>query len=107
MNNLSDTQVNNIINNVTKVINNHNINLLSSQSYKFLYLCSGMIARYDIYGFKDFYANTEYLRQDLIDNKQYNQYNNFTPNDKDYAYYKQKQYIYNSIIANIQTIYNM
>jgi len=74
-----------------------NINLLSKQSYNYLYLCSGFIAHYNYHGFIAHYNNLNELILDIKNNKQYNQWRNFTPNDKDYAYYMQKRDIYNRL----------
>ena len=94
---LSPSQVNNIITNINKVMISGNINLLSKQSYNYLYLCSGFIAHYNYHGFIAHYYNVNELILDIKNNKQYNQWLNFRKNDENYAYYMQKRDIYNRL----------
>ena len=86
-----------IVNNVVKCINNNNMDILTKQSYDYLYLCSGFIAHYNRYGFIEYYKR-ENLLKDILMNFRYNQWDNFRPNEKDYSYYMEKKEIYNSII---------
>jgi hypothetical protein len=72
------------------------IEKLNMRGYKFLYLCSGFIAHYNLEGFKGVY-NPYRLRADIARNKQYNQWKNFKAGDNDYAYYKSKADTYNAI----------
>jgi len=91
-------QENRIINNIVKACKD--IELLNKQGYNFIYLCCGFIAHYDIYGFIYEYK-TESLKNEILRYKNENQWNNFTPKEKNYDYYKQKQKIYNVICEKI------
>jgi len=82
------------------------IEMLNNTGYKFIYLCSGFIAHYDLNGFKAAYSNRRELAHDIIMNGRYNQYNNFQPNDKDYAYYMSKKDIYNAILKELTNVYS-
>jgi len=69
---------------------------LTKASYNFIMLSSGFIAHYNIDGFLSEY-NANDLAKAIIQNKPFNQWNNFTELDRDYRYYMQKKVIYNSI----------
>lgn len=90
-----------IINNVVNVINSDNVDLLTPASYQFLSLVCGFIAHYNLQGFKETYRNTDKLRRDVLENKSSNQWDNFSPKDRDYNYYMSKKNIYNNICNNI------
>lgn len=77
-----------------------NILRLNKRGYEFLYLCSGFIAHYNIHGFMDHYQR-ESLKEDLIDNKNYNRYTNWQPHEADYAYYMAKKNVYNEIVKQL------
>ena len=87
-----------IVNNVVKAVKN--IESLNKTGYNFLYLCSGFIAHYDLYGFKDFYSYVS-LKNDLIGFAGQNQWKNFRPGERDYEYYKTKADVYNRILSEI------
>lgn len=87
-----------IVLNVLKAVDNPD--KLSKQAYKYLYLCSGFIAHYDHGGFISYYRRNS-LKADILRFKDWNQWKNFTPNDRDYQYYKSKADIYNRIIQSI------
>ena len=91
-------QMTHIVNSVIRVIKTGNIELLTKQAYNYLYLCSGFIAHYNWYGFKDYYSDTTLLKADLLDNYQSNQWRNFHPGDENYEYYMNKAEIYKRII---------
>lgn len=93
---LTFQEENRIIRNIGEVFINNDINHLSKEGYNFLYLCSGFIAHYDRYGFIANYSVYS-LAQDILRNKDQNQYNNFSKDDKDFEYYMQKKRIYNKI----------
>lgn len=92
---LTERQATLIVNNVVRAIKN--IEKLNRTGYKFLNLCSGFIAHYNLNGFKDFYR-THSLKQDIIQNSGSNQWLNFRPGDRDYEYYMSKARVYNRII---------
>ena len=83
-----------IISNVIKACGN--IEKLNSTGYKFLYLCSGFIAHYDINGFKSHYEELGSLAGDIL---AYQFMNNFTPSDRDYEYYMSKASVYRAIVS--------
>jgi len=82
------------------------IEMLNNTGYKFIYLCSGFIAHTSLSGFKQVYSNKHDLAHDIIMNGRYNQYNNFQPNDKDYAYHMSKKDIYNAILKELTNVYS-
>ena len=98
MNLLTTRQADLIVASVRKVLTTGNIEHLSNSAYKFLYLSSGFIAHYNLGGFRVHYANTEDLSRAIAENLPMNQWNNFTPRDKDFAYYMQKKEIYNRLV---------
>ena len=87
-----------IVSNVLKAVDNPD--KLSKQAYKYLYLCSGFIAHYDHGGFISYYRRNS-LKADILRFKDWNQWKNFTPSDRDYQYYKSKADIYNRIVQSI------
>ena len=89
-----------IVNNINKVISTNNIEILSKQAYNFLYLSSGFIAHYNINGFKDHYADVDYLANTIIENEKFNTYDNFRVGDENYYYYRQKAQIYEMVVTS-------
>lgn len=87
-----------IVSNVVKSVKN--IDNLNKTGYKYLYLCSGFIAHYDLYGFIASYTG-ESLKQDLISYAGQNQWRNFRPGERDYDYYMAKADVYNRILSQI------
>lgn len=87
-----------IVNNVVKACKN--IDNLNKTGYNFLYLCSGFIAHYDLYGFISHYSDFN-LKQDLLSYAGQNQWKNFRPGERDYEYYMSKADVYNRILAQI------
>lgn len=103
---LTERQITRIVNNVTKVIQLNDIELLSKSSYNFLYLCSGFIAHYNLYGFRDYYRNVDDLLSELIEFQPMNQWNNFRPGEQNADYYHQKRDIYNRIVNGVTKFLN-
>jgi hypothetical protein len=95
---LTERQKTLIVSNVVKAVKN--IDNLNKTGYKYLYLCSGFIAHYDLYGFIASYTG-ESLKRDLISYAGQNQWNNFRPGERDYDYMMAKKDVYNRIIAQI------
>lgn len=87
-----------IVSNVLKALDNPD--KLSKQAYKYLYLCAGFIAHYNHQGFISYYRQNS-LKADILRFQGLNQWRNFTPNDRDYQYYKSKADIYNRIIQSM------
>ena len=87
-----------IVNNVVKACKD--ITLLIKTGYNFLYLASGFIAHYNLYGFIGFYEHIS-LKNDLIGFAGQNQWKNFRPGERDYEYYMSKADVYNRILAEI------
>lgn len=96
---LTERQKAMIVSNVAKAV--EDIEKLSSTGYKYLYLCSGFIAHYDRYGFIAHYSDYS-LRDDILNNEQYNRWLNFRPGDNDYDYYKSKADVYQRIVKAIR-----
>jgi hypothetical protein len=95
---LTERQKTLIVSNVVKACKN--IDNLNKTGYKYLYLCSGFIAHYDLYGFIASYTG-ETLKQDLLSYAGQNQWKNFRPGERDYEYYMSKADVYNRILAQI------
>jgi hypothetical protein len=95
---LTERQIALIVSNVVKAVNN--IDNLNKTGYKYLYLCSGFIAHYNLHGFIAHYSNRS-LKQDILSYAGQNQWRNFRPGDTDYEYYKSKAEVYNRILAKI------
>ena len=87
-----------IVNNVVNAVKN--IDSLNKTGYNFLYLASGFIAHYNLYGFIDFYRYIS-LKNDLIGFANSNQWKNFRPGERDYEYYMAKADVYKRILAQI------
>lgn len=96
---LTDRQKTLIVNNVVKACKN--IDSLNKSGYKYISLCSGFIAHYSLYGFIGHYYDNANLKHDIISFAGQNQWKNFQPGDKDYAYYASKADVYNRILAQI------
>lgn len=94
-------QVQLIVSSIRKVMQTGDISHLSSSAYKYLYLCSGFIAHYNLYGFRAEYSDVETLRAAILRNRRSNQWFNFHPGERDYDYYMQKRDIYNKICETI------
>lgn len=95
---LSQRQKALIVSNVIKACKD--IEALNSTGYKYLYLCSGFIAHYNLNGFKDYYSKHS-LKRDIEVNYRQNQWRNFTPNDEHYEYYMSKRAVYNEILGKL------
>lgn len=88
-----------IVNNVVKACKN--IDNLNKTGYNFLYLASGFIAHYNLYGFIAAYSSPGKLKRDIVNNAGQNQWRNFRPGERDYDYYMSKADVYNRILAQI------
>jgi len=95
---LTDRQKTLIVNNVVSACKD--INKLNKTGYNFLYLASGFIAHYNMYGFKDFYSDGS-LRKEILMNFKNNMWTNFTPRDRDFDYYMSKADVYRRIVDQI------
>jgi hypothetical protein len=76
------------------------IEKLNKTGYNFLYQCSGFIAHYNLNGFIAYYS-THSLQADIEANAKFNQWGNFKPHDRDYAYYMEKRDCYNMILGRL------
>lgn len=88
-----------IVSNVVKACKS--IDNLNKTGYKYINLCSGFIAHYDLYGFISAYSTPNSLKRDIISYAGQNQWNNFRPGERDYEYMMAKKDVYNRIIAQI------
>ena len=95
---LTIKQQNLIVNNVVKACSD--ISKLNGTGYKYLYLCSGFIAHYNIHGFKSHYEDTSLIR-DILSNKEGNTWNNYREGDREYHYYKSKAEVYKKIVDKL------
>ena len=95
---LTERQKTLIVNNVVKACKD--ITQLNRAGYNFLYLASGFIAHYDLYGFIATYTGRS-LKRDIISFAGQNQWNNFHPGERDYDYYMAKKEVYNRILREI------
>lgn len=94
---LSSRQIAMIVGNIKKVVLSKNSRNLSKQAYNFVMQASGFIAHYNLYGFQDAYEDTNELATAILNNKSANQWDNFSPRDRDYNYMMAKKLCYNSI----------
>lgn len=94
---LSKEKKNRILRNIGLVFLMQDITLLDKYGYKFIHICSGFIAHYNRTGFIAHYGNSKNLAADILRNQASNQWNNFSPSDKDYEYMMQKKEMYNLI----------
>jgi hypothetical protein len=88
-----------IVSNLVKAC--RNIDNLNKTGYKYINLCSGFIAHYDLYGFISAYSEPNSLKRDIISYAGQNQWRNFHPGERDYDYYMSKADVYNRIVAQI------
>ena len=95
---LTERQKTLIVNNVVAAVKN--IDNLNKTGYKYLYLCSGFIAHYDLYGFIAHYSDFD-LKRDILSFAGSNQWRNFRPGDTDYEYYMSKADVYSRIVQKI------
>ena len=96
---LTERQKTLIVSNVVKAC--RNIDNLNKTGYKFINLCSGFIAHYDLYGFISAYSQPGSLKRDILNYAGQNQWNNFRPGERDYEYMMAKKDVYNRILAQI------
>jgi hypothetical protein len=92
-------QQKNIVNNLVAAC--RDIKKLNKTGYGFIYLASGFIAHYNLNGFIDYYTHESNLRNAILSNQRNNQWANFSPSDKNYAYYMSKRDIYNAVCEKI------
>ena len=90
-----------IVNNVLKACKD--ITKLNRTGYNFLYLASGFIAHYSLYGFIDYYSDggilpSNSLKTDILRNASYNMWTNFHPGGENYEYYMSKKAVYQALI---------
>jgi len=96
---LTERQKTLIVNNVVKACKN--IDNLNKTGYKYINLCSGFIAHYNLYGFIAHYSTPNSLKRDIVSYAGQNQWKNFRPGESNYDYYMSKADVYNRILAEI------
>jgi hypothetical protein len=94
---LTAQQQKNIVRNVLAAC--RDIEKLNGTGYKFLNLCAGFIAHYDLNGFKAYYSEPDSLQRDIEANARQNQWHNFRTGERDADYYHSKRDTYNQILA--------
>ena len=87
-----------IVSNVLKACTD--IEKLNGTGYKYLHLCSGFIAHYNLNGFKAYYSR-HCLKSDIEANYRQNQWNNFRDGDEHASYYHSKRDVYNAILGGL------
>ena len=87
-----------IVSNVLKACTD--IEKLNGTGYKYLYLCSGFIAHYNLNGFKAYYRRHS-LKDDIEANYRQNQWANFAKNDEHARYYHSRRDVYNAILGGL------
>lgn len=87
-----------ILSSFRRVFSTGDIENLTNTAYKYIYLASGFIAHYNLYGFRDAYRDISHLRADILDNARSNNWGNFRPSDKDYDYYMSKADVYRGLV---------
>lgn len=100
---ISEIQKNKIIKNVLAAC--VNIDKLNKTGYDFLYQAIGFIAHYNIEGFKGYYLDRN-LRAEILYHEPTNQYLNFHPKDRYYAYYRSKAAIYKKLAGEVRKMIN-
>lgn len=95
---LTERQKQLIVTNVVKAVKN--IDSLNKTGYKFLNLCGGFIAHYDLYGFIAHYSDGS-LKRDILYFANQNLWRNIRPGERDYDYYMSKADVYKRIVAKI------
>lgn len=91
-----------IVNSFRRIFQTNDINNLTPTAYKYIYLASGFIAHYNLYGFHDAYQNVSDLKRDILNNHQANRWSNFYPGEAHFEYYKSKGEIYGEIVRLLQ-----
>jgi hypothetical protein len=76
------------------------IEKLNGTGYKYLYLCSGFIAHYNLHGFIAHYREHS-LKKDIERNYRQNQWRNFSVGDEHAEYYHSKRDVYNAILGGL------
>ncbi len=99
----TERQIKLIENSIRLVVEKNSIDYLTKQAYDFLYLSSGFIAHYSLYGFMDYYNHVPDLIRDILNFASQNTWSNFRPNEKDYDYYHQKALIYARIVKTVES----
>lgn len=92
-----------IVNNIVRACDD--IEKLNKTGYRFINLCIGFIAHYDLYGFRAAYDPIMHgfdLRSAILRNEQANDWRNFRPGDRDYEYYKSKADTYYKIVQALK-----
>jgi hypothetical protein len=95
-----------IVNNIVRACDD--IEKLNGTGYKYLYLCSGFIAHYNLQGFKSNYDIVDCgysLAHDILAHENSNKWINFREGDRDYLYYKSKADIYQRICNKLKMDY--
>lgn len=101
---LTSRQIAMIVGNIRKVMTTRNSKNLSKQAYNFLYLASGFIAHYNLYGFQGAYEDVGQLALEILDNKDNNQWGNFREGEDFYDYYMSKKDCYNAICKMLEDL---
>ena len=88
-----------IVNNILRAC--EDIEYLNNVGYRYIMQCSGFIAHYNLYGFRDAYSQPGSLARNILSNHENNRWENFRPGERDYAYYEVKKIIYQRIVNEL------
>lgn len=91
-----------ILSSFKRVFATGEIENLTNTAYKYIYLASGFIAHYNLYGFRDAYRDVSQLKENILANAPSNAWRNFTPSDKDYDYYMAKADVYRDLVGLVK-----
>ena len=96
-----------ILNSIKKVLATGDSSKLTKDAYDFLNLTSGFIAHYNINGFKDYYRDTNLLREDIarsLDLRDYDRYitDSYFSKGEQSSYYAQKANVYKQLTELIK-----
>jgi hypothetical protein len=106
---LPESKVNGILSNFRTMFKANNVYKMNKSGYGFIYLASGFIAHFNMYGFMEAYGamseKEDYLEHGdmtklalaIIENAEPNKWLNFRSGEKDYDYMMQKARIYKEI----------
>ena len=97
---ITEKTKNSILRSIKQMVKFNDMSKMTKETYNFLYLASGFIAHYNLYGFIDYYnsqGGVFALVKDILDNKRNNQWDNFRKGEANYDYYMSKKEVYNAI----------
>ena len=98
---LTERQKQLIVSNLLKACKD--ITKLNKTGYGFIYLASGFIAHYNLFGFIEYYTYAGNLKEDILRYKYQNKWDNFHPGDEHYEYYMSKRDVYTLLCERLES----